>query len=157
MSAPLDVFRLDDHGDILVNDRPLIEIVREEELPAATEEYERRKADPNVPSSSEILAGQYSTLPAEMMVLPSRNLLGEPKEFASAFKLKPDSPVLQKSPVLGCACGAWDCWILLARITVDDELVRWTDFEHFNRDWPYTLKYTFARSAYEAQLRPDNS
>jgi hypothetical protein len=38
-----------------------------------------------------------------------------------------------KTPVLGCACGEWGCWPLMARITVTADLVVWDSFEQPHR------------------------
>jgi len=37
--------------------------------------------------------------------------------------------------VLGCTCGITECWFLLVRITVLDEVVIWSDFEQVHRPW----------------------
>ncbi|MGI5289764.1 hypothetical protein ACQEVF_41385 [Nonomuraea polychroma] len=34
-----------------------------------------------------------------------------------------------KTPVLGCECGEWGCWPLMARITATVDLVIWDSFE----------------------------
>ena len=38
-----------------------------------------------------------------------------------------------KTPVLGCECGEWGCWPLMARITATAELVTWDCFEQRHR------------------------
>src|SRR5918997_1212890 len=39
----------------------------------------------------------------------------------------------KKIPILGCECGEWGCWPLMARIDADDQRVVWTDFEQPHR------------------------
>jgi hypothetical protein len=38
-----------------------------------------------------------------------------------------------KTPVLGCECGEWGCWPLMARITATTDLVIWDCFEQQHR------------------------
>ncbi|CAL9675772.1 hypothetical protein SUDANB15_07750 (plasmid) [Streptomyces sp. enrichment culture] len=38
-----------------------------------------------------------------------------------------------KTPVLGCECGEWGCWPLMARITATADLVTWDAFEQPHR------------------------
>jgi hypothetical protein len=38
-----------------------------------------------------------------------------------------------KTPVLGCDCGVWDCWPLMARITATADFVTWDSFEQPHR------------------------
>jgi len=57
-----------------------------------------------------------------------------------------------KSPVLGCECGEWGCWPLLARVVVDQDAVTWTDFEQphrRDRDYSGFGPFVFDRRAYE--------
>ncbi|WP_372412346.1 hypothetical protein [Streptomyces luteireticuli] len=35
-----------------------------------------------------------------------------------------------RTPVLGCACGEWGCWPLMARITTTADLVTWDALPH---------------------------
>ncbi|WP_410657542.1 hypothetical protein [Amycolatopsis sp. lyj-112] len=61
-----------------------------------------------------------------------------------------------KTPVLGCACGEWGCWPLLARITVTDDLVQWDGFEQphrATRDYTGFGPFQFDRRHYETALR----
>ncbi|HVK26188.1 MAG TPA: hypothetical protein VM677_32930 [Actinokineospora sp.] len=61
-----------------------------------------------------------------------------------------------KTPVLGCECGEWGCWPLMAHIIVTDELVTWDCFEQPHRD---TRDYTgfgpfrFDRHHYDRALQ----
>ncbi|MEY9969579.1 hypothetical protein ABIA33_007668 [Streptacidiphilus sp. MAP12-16] len=38
-----------------------------------------------------------------------------------------------KTPLLGCECGEWGCWPLMARITVTADVVTWDCFEQPHR------------------------
>ncbi|MEU8138297.1 hypothetical protein [Streptodolium elevatio] len=37
------------------------------------------------------------------------------------------------TPLLGCECGEWGCWPLMARITVTSDLVIWDSFKQPHR------------------------
>ena len=61
----------------------------------------------------------------------------------------------RKVPLLGCECGEWGCWPLLASITVDDDAVVWSDFEQpYRRERDYSAlgPFRFDRDAYETAL-----
>lgn len=56
-----------------------------------------------------------------------------------------------KVPVLGCECGEWGCWPLLAGIVADESTVTWTDFEQPHRkerDYSAFGPFVFDRQAY---------
>jgi hypothetical protein len=60
-----------------------------------------------------------------------------------------------KIPVLGCQCGEWGCWPLLARVIVDETTVTWTEFEQpYRPDRDYTSfgPFVFRRTDYEAAI-----
>ncbi len=60
-----------------------------------------------------------------------------------------------KTPVLGCACGNWGCWPLLARITVTGDEVVWDAFEQphrAKRDYRGFGPFRFARAQYDAAV-----
>ncbi len=62
----------------------------------------------------------------------------------------------KKIPLLGCECGEWGCWPLLAQIEADGEQVVWTGFEQPfrpRRNYAAFGPFTFERTAYEAALR----
>ena len=62
----------------------------------------------------------------------------------------------KKIPLLGCECGEWGCWPLLAQIEADGEQVVWAGFEQPfrpRRNYSAFGPFTFERSAYEAALR----
>jgi len=125
---------------IWVNERRLVDIVCEVELPFATAEYDSRKADGEAVEDygpRDYLAGQYMPIPDDMVLLPSLNLLGEP--YDSGFLVSEDDPSKGKSLLLSCTCSVIDCWFLLAKIEVTNEHVTWSKFQQFHRDWPYDL------------------
>jgi hypothetical protein len=80
-----------DRVDIIINDRNLLDILRETELPFAAREGKPR------------LAGEYVGLPPEKVFLPSPRLLGEPAPYYDH-----DYPN-GKIAVLGCVCGDVGC------------------------------------------------
>jgi hypothetical protein len=59
------------------------------------------------------------------------------------------------TPVLGCECGDWGCWPLLARISVRDEAVTWDAFAQPHRpirDYSGLGPFHFRRAHYEDAL-----
>jgi hypothetical protein len=137
---------------IRINGVELKELVRNAELPFALAEYDARRADGETEADlgkRGALAGDYLYLSSTQTLSPSRNFLGEPYQHGS-------SAPATKSLLLRCPCGITDCWFLLARITVGDVTVTWSDFEQFHRrDWRYEIgPFVFERSAYIAQFGP---
>ncbi len=66
------------------------------------------------------------------------------------------SPMRPKTPLLGCECGEWLCWPLMARITVTAELVIWDCFEQPHRktrDYTTFGPFQFDRHQYDDALR----
>lgn len=60
-----------------------------------------------------------------------------------------------KVPLLGCSCGEWGCWPLLATITVAKDEVAWSEFEQPHRpsrDYSEFGPFLFGRAQYEAAL-----
>ncbi len=136
---------------IRVNGVELIDLVGRIERPFAEAEFDRRSSEGESQQALGPrggLAGSYLYLPVADTFLPSRNLLGEP--YTHGFEGR---GIAQKSLLLQCTCGVRECWFLLARITVEDHGVTWSDFEQFHRDWHYDLgPFVFARDQYEEQL-----
>ncbi|MFF1543460.1 hypothetical protein [Streptomyces sp. NPDC058291] len=63
-----------------------------------------------------------------------------------------DAPV----PLLGCPCGLWFCWPLMARVTPAPTTVVWSSFRYPEREHWGDLPlgpFTFDRAAYETALR----
>jgi hypothetical protein len=61
-----------------------------------------------------------------------------------------------KTPVLGCECGEWGCWPLMARITATADLVTWDAFEQPHRktrDYAAFGPFRFGRHQYDEALR----
>ncbi|HEY1095136.1 MAG TPA: hypothetical protein VGE61_10565 [Glycomyces sp.] len=58
--------------------------------------------------------------------------------------------------LLGCDCGDWGCWPLLAQVDVTDTTVTWRHFSNEHRpawDLSGLGPFTFDRAQYEASLR----
>lgn len=139
---------------IVINDRDLIEWVREVERPYARREIaERRRDDPELELDVDDLAGNYLHLTRRELALPSRHLFEPSDDVRRGFSVPADDPVHAKTTVLECTCGVLECWFLLVRITLFDDFVVWSDFEQFHRDWVYDLgPFVFDRRAYERAL-----
>jgi hypothetical protein len=61
-----------------------------------------------------------------------------------------------KTPVVGCECGEWGCWPLMARITVTADFVVWDSFEQphrTTRDYTAFGPFQFDRHQYDDALR----
>ncbi len=61
-----------------------------------------------------------------------------------------------KTPLLGCECGEWGCWPLMAHITVTTGLVIWDSFEQphrTTRDYSGFGPFQFDRYQYDEALR----
>lgn len=60
-----------------------------------------------------------------------------------------------KVPLLGCECGEWGCWPLLATIRATEETVTWSDFEQPHRkarDYAEFGPFVFDRAQYDEAL-----
>jgi len=58
-------------------------------------------------------------------------------------------------PVLGCECGEWGCWPLLATVNVGDDRVVWSSFvqpHRTGRDYSEFGAFEFDRQEYETAL-----
>ena len=86
---------------------------------------------------------------AQHTFLPCENFFGAPYDhgFLNAPKTK--------SLLLECTCGITDCWFLLADIHVGDDVVTWSNFEQFHREWSYDGlgSFTFDRDSYDNLFR----
>ncbi|MFI6038771.1 hypothetical protein ACIBBD_32495 [Streptomyces sp. NPDC051315] len=59
------------------------------------------------------------------------------------------------TPLLGCPCGIWGCWPLLARVTVTPTTVTWSSFRQpYREEWGELAMgpYAFPRDRYETAL-----
>ena len=124
-----------------VNGQSLIKILREIELPFASDE------------GSPSIAGAYQGIPLVVAFLPSRHLLGE---SALAY-----DGTAGRIAVLQCKCGLPGCWPFEVRVGLTSEKVTWTDYiQPHRRDkskrWTYEAlpPFEFVRRDYEAQLVP---
>lgn len=120
---------------ILIDGRPLLDLIREIEAPIAA-----ANGQPD-------LAGKYDYLNSADVLFPSRHLLGEP--------VRPLLDYGEKVSVLECDCGCEGCWPLLMRITVADDSVIWSDPQQLHRDnWVYPPGWylVFDRRQYEQAL-----
>ncbi|WP_368396751.1 hypothetical protein [Streptomyces sclerotialus] len=62
----------------------------------------------------------------------------------------------QRTPVLGCECGEWGCWPLMACITATAAVVTWDSFEQphrAERDCTAFGPFHFDRRRYHDALR----
>jgi hypothetical protein len=60
-----------------------------------------------------------------------------------------------KTPLLGCECGEWGCWPLMARIIVTADVVTWDRFEQpYRKTRVYTAfgPFQFDRHQYDDAL-----
>jgi hypothetical protein len=137
---------------IAINSRPLIELVRDAEEPWARAEYLERLPELENPDEFQFEPGDYHYLSASCLLLPSRELLGQPR--APGFVLEPEDPRRDKATVLGCTCGIVECWFLQVRVQVLPTMVTWSEFGQFHRPhWRYDLgPFNFDRMQYESQL-----
>lgn len=120
--------------DVFINNRRLIDMVREVELPFA-----RNEGNPEI-------AGGYLGLPPEAVFLPGRGFLDNPDEWYGQEG---------KSAVLGCECGEPGCWPFLVKIKLETDRVIWDGFEQpYRKKWKYDKlePFVFDREQYENQL-----
>ncbi|MGV9556383.1 hypothetical protein [Streptomyces sp. NPDC003522] len=71
-------------------------------------------------------------------------------EFEDHFRAAGDTV-----PLLGCSCGVWGCWPLMARIALTPTTVTWSSFRQpYREQWGELAMgpYEFPRDAYEAAL-----
>ncbi|WP_313641923.1 hypothetical protein MHH52_14630 [Paenibacillus sp. FSL K6-0276] len=121
--------------DIYINDKRLVQILREIELPFNAK-----------------IAGEYRGLPQSVVFFPSRHFLDEPDKWYLYD---------EKVSILECVCGSPGCWDFNVKITIMDDKVIWSEFEQPNRSldsaagyWNYDIlkPFVFDRKQYEAQI-----
>lgn len=114
----------------------LEELARRVELPFAAAE-----GKPHI-------AGSYAGLTARDDIRwPSRHFLGE----SSLSNFADGDTVL-----LGCQCGDWGCWPLVADVAVTEAAVSWSHFRNGHQEaWDLNelRPFVFERAQYEAALR----
>ncbi|WP_254878646.1 hypothetical protein [Streptomyces sp. NA04227] len=115
----------------------------------ATRELWRQEHEEDTPAEQErFLLGQHNGLITSELGDPVRHFLGDPgPEFADA--------ATGRTPVLGCSCGVWGCWPLVAVITATPHTVTWSSFRQpFRAEWGELAlgPYVFDRTAYESAL-----
>lgn len=139
---------------IEINGTELVAMVREIERPFVQQELAERAAAGMDPEDLRDYAGEYFGFSVASMRMPSRVLLDEPDDTAGkGFVLDDDDPRRGKATLLGCTCGIVECWFLLVRITVLDDVVIWSGFEQFHRNWIYGLgPFVFDKRAYLREL-----
>ena len=123
--------------DVFVNDRNLVDILREIELPFAA-----RDGKPD-------FAGRYVGLPPDEVYLPSSRLLGDPSTYYDYDYLD------GKIAVLGCVCGDVGCWPFRVGIELREDVVIWDGFEQpHRRKWRYDEMdpFVFDRTQYFSAL-----
>ena len=102
----MDTFKLTPKGEIIINGRPLLEIIREIELPFAELEFKERVEEGEDPKELTLIAGEYIYPFVETNLLPSRNLLDKPLCIAEkGFVLEEDDPARNKALLLECTFG----------------------------------------------------
>ncbi|MGP3976186.1 hypothetical protein ACTWQF_19720 [Streptomyces sp. 8N114] len=96
----------------------------------------------------EFLLTQHDGLSLSEIGDPVRHFLGDPApEFADSAS--------GSTVVLGCSCGIWGCWPLMARITTTAGTVTWSAFRQpFRKQWgEFAIgPYVFDRAAYKTAL-----
>ena len=74
---------------------------------------------------------------------------------AAHFLGHASGPDSRRVPLLGCECGEWGCWPLLAEIVADARKVVWTNFEQPHRparDYSEFGPFHFTRADYDRAL-----
>ncbi|MGA7730166.1 MAG: hypothetical protein WCD37_02720 [Chloroflexia bacterium] len=139
-----EIAQISDEADellIFINGRNLVDLLKEIEAVHA-----EREGSPSI-------AGGYAGLAPIDVLLPSQHFLGKPAEEVYRYT--------DKVSVLECECGFPGCWPFLVKITIDSDIVTWSDFEQPHRgaeqgtgQWTYeTLRpFVFERIQYMAEL-----
>jgi|GEM_PF-1156891 len=135
--------------EIRIDGRDLIEIVREVELPFAIRAWDEREPAERYGERG-ARAGAYSHLHVKDVLASPLGLLEKPEAFYDRGK----------SRVLQCSCRSFGCSDLLARVSLDDTRVTWSDFEQISADrsgrrpWGHEQlgPFWFERSTYAAAL-----
>lgn len=117
--------------EIYINNRELVDILREIEKPFAEEE-----GHPN-------LAGGYGHNIPQILY----------KDFTEALIPETYSQLYGVELLCCKDCGVPGCWSPKAKIRQDEEFVYWEDFcQNHRKNWVYNLSYKFAKAEYEAEM-----
>ena len=117
--------------EIIIDGKKLIDVVREIEIPYATEEGHLD------------LAGAYGHIPPSFL-------------YADLLDATTDAGLDNSLVYLFCCddCGEPSCWSVVFKVKEEENFIYWYGFEHAHRkDWNYNLTYKFERSAYEQALQ----
>ncbi len=118
--------RPETHGDVSVrvDGRPLADLVRGAELPAASAE------------GSPSLAGSYGGIP--LWWFQGDGARSVTDHYLGGAESHLHSGPHTKTVLLACECGEPGCWPLMARVTVSESEVVWDEFEQPHRNaWNY--------------------
>ena len=123
----------------LGNTLEIVPAIDEVDLTDLIHAFERRaELETRASSYGGLIPAHYDFGPIDL------HLLGAAKGGASG-----------KVALLGCSCGEWGCWPLLARIVATPSSVTWSDFEQpfrKQRDYSAFGPFSFARGEYERAL-----
>ena len=116
-------------GQIFINDKSLIDLVKQVELPMAAANNE------------EGIAGAYA--PLTLDDLHEELCADNGNEHKS-----------KQVTLLGCTCGIVDCWPLKAKVEQSENLVIWYGFSNPYRNWNYDNlgPFVFDKNQYEYAL-----
>lgn len=105
--------------NIIIDGKPLAEIIKEYEMPMATKE------------GNPALAGDYHAIEVSSSSLKQYYLGKDEADWGDEKN---------KTAILGCSCGNLSCWPLLCKINIQGTKVVWSDFEqpHRDEDWDYS-------------------
>lgn len=139
--------------DILINDKRLIDMVREIELPQAMKDQE----------TGAKIAGAYVGFPYEGEWFLKREKIVKPYfmgETDFSYEIKAVEDGRKWTPLFTCSgCLEDGCWSLLAAIEPVEDLVLWTKLQHNHRKhWDYSKvgkdgTFMFDRAQYESALQ----
>lgn len=117
--------------DYYINGVPLLDIIREAELPYCEQE------------DCLELACNYELNPKEVMRRQFARALEPPRyECADVIEL------------YCCAdCGICDCWSVCCKFQEDGDHILMKDFYHNHRDWVYPFEFRFRRGNYFSEIK----
>lgn len=117
--------------EIYINDREIVDILREIERT-----YAEQEGKPN-------LAGAYGHNTPKVLY---DNLSQAEEDELNGYE--------DGVELLRCLeCGFMDCWSILVRIKQDEKYVYWYDIKHNHRDWNYDIAYQFDKNEYDMALQ----